>query len=58
MLAHDHRFTRCIEAVPDEPALYLRNCDKTNLFQKWEWSVVNDTMLDNWESMGAKVITY
>jgi hypothetical protein len=49
MLVHDRNFINCIEAVPAESALYLRSCNETNLFQKWEWSFVNETVLDNWD---------
>jgi hypothetical protein len=53
---HDRAGSLCLEANTKESSLHVTACNQTNLLQKWEWSRVNNTMVDNWQVMGAKLL--
>jgi hypothetical protein len=56
MMLHDKAGTICLDSDPATKALFINNCNETNLNQKWEWGVVNKTKIDNWETSGRKIL--
>jgi polypeptide N-acetylgalactosaminyltransferase len=56
MLWNDVNGDFCMECSPIKQTLFLNRCNASNVFQKWEWGALNRTMLDNWETMGNKLV--
>jgi hypothetical protein len=56
MLLQDKAGTTCLDCDPTSKALFMNTCNKTSMNQKWEWGFVNETMLDNWETSGRKLM--
>jgi hypothetical protein len=56
MILHDKTEKMCLDCDPATKALFMNNCNRTNMNQKWEWGFVNKTMLENWETNGRKLL--
>jgi inorganic pyrophosphatase len=56
MILKDKAGTVCLDCNPETRDLFVDRCDKTNKNQKWEWGFVNQTMMNDWEKSGAKIL--
>lgn len=47
---------RCLDCNPSEKKVFINPCDTSKDTQRWNWGVVNETALANWNQHGSKLV--
>jgi hypothetical protein len=50
------RDNKCIQADTNQKKLFVGDCHRDEISQKWNWGFVNETMLRNWVDYGKNIL--